>query len=283
MYKYTVPLLATWYEVITCNDSDSFYIIIDMITTTSHEAVVLKTYLVSTTARSELHLRYQHKSPPSSILPLSMINGGPLYSGQTPLDGGVEVTHVKVNSPESSNTWSEYITIILEEWSVRTDSAGIMRTTFTTGSQPLNRVLMEPDDLPMKWDKGRYSAPESYNEYYSNNQQVSQSVSYVGKFLSDSPYLSEPFFRPSPLSEYSCTKMIASIVNKQGGHLFYYPTVWTTGQDYPYYSVREPTPAHTVYHRDLGYYRLVAQRSACKSMVAVPRTDKAEPGAVESG
>ena len=92
VFNYTVKILANLYEVITCNDTNSFYVGILAHTSATTDAIVARFWANEGKIQGGFR-HYVHPGDPEDVDKMAVQSWeGP--NGSTYLDGGVEFSHI---------------------------------------------------------------------------------------------------------------------------------------------------------------------------------------------
>ena len=119
-------------------------------------------------------------------------------------DGGVIVTHTSATLPGLGAPAREYLTTVLDQWKYASHYPRLYHTTFTTGTQSISELKIEASGNTMGLDnEGPTGVYSKFNLNLVNLEEVIGNLTPVGKFLTDNPFVPEPFYRVVPVSN-SC-------------------------------------------------------------------------------
>ena len=252
VFNYKAKILGNLYEVITTNDANSFYVAILVHTSSSTDAIVAKFWVQGI----EVLGGFYHFVDPTNrpkLNKLRIIEGadseGTIYK-----DGGTEMVHI----PGSFSSLPNFTPIVrLDEIINKWDDAILDYRKQKSWTQNLSYHSREhetrwltKEQMVLKW-KGERAEVKVITSCLPSAARCLKAASKVDKYLSDTPYYSEPFFTTPP-SRGMFPLHVETMVYYCRSHLFYNKRQWSLTNDKNYREGTGPV-LHQQYHCVTGH------------------------------
>ena len=252
VFSYGARVLGNLCEVITCNDVNAFYIAVMVHSPASTDAIVGK----FSGLNNEVFGGFKHYVKPGTQRGLDKLKifSGLTIKGEHIADGGMEVTHVSGSFPNRTPIAMKLLMEVVNSWDHFTTKYGDQVVTYMRFDGDRSRTRKH--FLGEKEMKFQGTAEDIYKRYpcgFNLEPNCIDDLERVSKYLSDTPYLPEPFFAPMAQRAEIFTKKVELMVCHYTKYGFFDHQGWGIDNDWGYQYARDHN-LHQLYHRTYGIW-----------------------------
>ena len=198
VYNYNAPILGNFYEILTTNDINAFYVGVVVYTPQSTDAIIAKFWL---TSGGELNGGFRHYVNPRNsplcykmkVQPHTTKKDG---HEELHYDGGMESCHVSGSFPDQNTGVIGCLRLIVNTWGTFARIGEGKFWVNTTGRQDNGKWCALIDQASMRFTGNQRTIHERFPNKFKLNISCIIAIEKVNKYLSDNPYFSEPFYIP---------------------------------------------------------------------------------------
>lgn len=260
-YRYSIPLLANYYELFAVPDQEATFIVITASTPSTAYAVVAKvTMLPDVTIDVQFKLfRHPDSKPPEvdhlSLWSYTSYSSAPNVPPRYLKDGGMLATQVCGSFPTKDDAPYDRAREIVAAWKEdeRLENMVVIDEQRTHLRDIVAKRIISSTAADMQFALTKREAMDTFEARYEQIKQYMRHSMNCVRYAVDTPYFCDPFFYSEGVRDFEFPPRAEIYVKKEGQYLQYKRNNWSTMND-PEISEISSLSLHLHHQYETGIY-----------------------------